>query len=113
MANRLSRSLDHIEAHTPSALSGASTDGGVVSKNGEQIEQGDHVHTRIRGGRHEGYVCSVPPQSFYCTHEAFERKGANVSKVEGIVTSKEKADAGGVKNPPKVRSRSGRSGELK
>jgi hypothetical protein len=56
MANRLSRSLDHIEAHMPSALSGAKNDAVLVSQNGEQIEQGDHVYTKIRGGRHEGDV---------------------------------------------------------
>jgi hypothetical protein len=28
----------------------------VLSKQGEPIEQGDHVYTKIRGGRHEGNV---------------------------------------------------------
>jgi hypothetical protein len=28
----------------------------VLSKQGEPIEQGDHVYTKIRGGRHEGDV---------------------------------------------------------
>jgi hypothetical protein len=59
MANRLSRSLDHIEAHTPSALSGEKSDASIMSKNGEQIEQGDHVYTKIRGGKHEGDVCPL------------------------------------------------------
>ncbi|KAH8742492.1 hypothetical protein F5883DRAFT_656666 [Diaporthe sp. PMI_573] len=28
----------------------------VLSKQGEPIEEGDHVYTKIRGGRHEGDV---------------------------------------------------------
>lgn len=28
----------------------------VLSKQGEPIEPGDHVYTKIRGGRHEGDV---------------------------------------------------------
>lgn len=28
----------------------------VQSKQGEPIEEGDHVYTKIRGGRHEGDV---------------------------------------------------------
>jgi hypothetical protein len=28
----------------------------VLSEQGEPIEQGDHVYTKIRGGRHEGDV---------------------------------------------------------
>jgi hypothetical protein len=28
----------------------------VLSKQGEPIEKGDHVYTKIRGGRHEGDV---------------------------------------------------------
>lgn len=49
----------------------------VLSKEGQPIHEGDHVYTPIRGGRHEG-------------------------DVEKIVTTKEEADAEGVKNPPKV-----------
>ncbi|KAF2256363.1 hypothetical protein BU26DRAFT_445100 [Trematosphaeria pertusa] len=49
----------------------------VLSKQGEPIQEGDHVYTKIRGGRHEG-------------------------DVEKIVTTKEEADQEGVKNPPKV-----------
>jgi hypothetical protein len=48
-------------------------------KNGEPINEGDHVFARSRGGRHEG-------------------------EVEKIVTSKEEAEKEGVKHPPKVRS---------
>ncbi|KAF2461520.1 hypothetical protein BDY21DRAFT_368717 [Lineolata rhizophorae] len=47
------------------------------SKQGEPIEEGDHVYTRIRGGRHEG-------------------------DVERIVTTQDEAEEEGVKNPPKV-----------
>ncbi|KAF2196005.1 hypothetical protein GQ43DRAFT_427401 [Delitschia confertaspora ATCC 74209] len=49
----------------------------VLSKDGEQIQKGDHVYTKIRGGRHEG-------------------------DVEKIVTTNKEADTEGVKNPPKV-----------
>lgn len=28
----------------------------ILSKQGEPIEKGDHVYTKIRGGRHEGDV---------------------------------------------------------
>lgn len=44
----------------------------IRDKYEEPIKEGDHVYTRIRGGRHEG-------------------------EVDKVVTSKE-----GVKNPPKV-----------
>ncbi|KAF2273226.1 uncharacterized protein EI97DRAFT_384031 [Westerdykella ornata] len=49
----------------------------VLSKQGEPIEVGDHVYTKIRGGRHEG-------------------------DVEKIVRTEEEAQAEGVKHPPKV-----------
>ncbi|OCL01345.1 hypothetical protein AOQ84DRAFT_306896 [Glonium stellatum] len=49
----------------------------VLSKDGELIHEGDHVYTRIRGGRHEG-------------------------DVEQIVMSQKEAEEQGVKNPPKV-----------
>ncbi|CAN9201694.1 unnamed protein product [Alternaria alternata] len=78
MANRLSHSLNEIESHTP-VIKAQATENDVASKNGEQIEEGDHVYTRIRGGRHEG----------------------NVNK---IVTDQEEADAEDVKHPPKVHS---------
>ncbi|KAI4932717.1 hypothetical protein J4E85_003115 [Alternaria conjuncta] len=78
MANRLSHSLDEIEAHTP-AIKSQDADSDVTSKNGEQIKEGDHVYTRIRGGRHEG------------------------DKVDKILANQEEADAEGVKHPPKVR----------
>lgn len=29
----------------------------VKSKEGEPINEGDHVYTKYRGGRHEGDVC--------------------------------------------------------
>ncbi|KAF1839138.1 hypothetical protein BDW02DRAFT_564121 [Decorospora gaudefroyi] len=82
MANRLSESLDHIEKHTPAAVMSSNTnsksnDAPIVSKNGEEIGEGDHVYTKIRGGRHEG-------------------------DVEKIVMDREDADKEGVKNPPKV-----------
>jgi hypothetical protein len=49
----------------------------VLSKQGEPIQEGDHVYTKIRGGRHEG-------------------------DVEKVVTTKEEAEEENVKNPPKV-----------
>lgn len=36
----------------------------VNSKQGEPIQEGDHVYTRIRGGRHEG---DVGPTFFFVT----------------------------------------------
>jgi len=36
-----------------------SRDGQVLSKQGEPIDEGDHVYTKIRGGRHEGDVCGA------------------------------------------------------
>ncbi|KAI9150146.1 hypothetical protein HJFPF1_09901 [Paramyrothecium foliicola] len=48
----------------------------VQDKNGNPIQEGDQVWTKMRGGKHEG-------------------------QVDKIVTSKEEADAEGVKNPPK------------
>ncbi|CAE7192663.1 hypothetical protein CFE70_007043 [Pyrenophora teres f. teres 0-1] len=78
MANRLSHSLDEIESHTPAIKShDGNTCNDIMSKNGETIKEGDHVYTKIRGGRHEG-------------------------DVEKIVTNKDEADAAGVKHPPKV-----------
>ncbi|CAN9300530.1 unnamed protein product [Alternaria sp. RS040] len=41
MANRLSHSLNEIESHTP-VIKAQATENDVVSKNGEQIEEGDH-----------------------------------------------------------------------
>jgi len=49
----------------------------IQSKEGKPINEGDHVYTKIRGGRHEG-------------------------DVEKIVTTEDEAVAEGVKNPPKV-----------
>lgn len=49
----------------------------VRDKNHEPIQEGDYVYTRIRGGRHEGYV-------------------------DKVVTAKAEAEKEGVKNPPKV-----------
>ncbi|PVH91388.1 hypothetical protein DM02DRAFT_545899 [Periconia macrospinosa] len=49
----------------------------VVSKQGLPIEEGDHVYTKIRGGRHEG-------------------------DVEKIITSEQEAKKENLKNPPKV-----------
>ncbi|EOA81181.1 hypothetical protein ACJQWK_07531 [Exserohilum turcicum] len=77
MADRLSHSLDEIESHTHAIKQQDNDETNIESKNGEQIQPGDHVYTRIRGGRHEG----------------------NVDKV---VTSEEEAASEGVKNPPKV-----------
>ncbi|RYO27773.1 hypothetical protein AA0113_g12235 [Alternaria arborescens] len=82
MANRLSHSLNEIESHTP-VIKAQATENDVASKSGEQIEEGDHVYTRIRGGRHEG-----------------NQQG----KVNKIVTDQEEADAEDVKHPPKVLS---------
>ena len=50
----------------------------VTDKNSEPIREGDHVYTRVRGGRHEG-------------------------NVDQIVITEEEAQEAGVKNPPKVR----------
>ncbi|KAH8422404.1 DUF2945 domain-containing protein [Aspergillus melleus] len=49
----------------------------IKDKHGEAIHPGDHVFTKIRGGKHEG-------------------------EVEKIVTSEEEAEEEGVKHPPKV-----------
>ncbi|KAG8834614.1 hypothetical protein FRC17_008095 [Serendipita sp. 399] len=49
----------------------------IVDKEGEPIEIGDEVATKMRGGKRTGVVAD-------------------------IVTSKEEADRKGVKNPPKV-----------
>ncbi|KAF5724793.1 lipase [Fusarium mundagurra] len=49
----------------------------IEDKNTEPINKGDHVWTRIRGGRHEG-------------------------DVERIVTTAKDAEKEEVKNPPKV-----------
>jgi len=57
MADRLSHSLNEIESHTPTIKSqDGNTGDDIVSKNGQTIQEGDHVYTRIRGGRHEGDV---------------------------------------------------------
>ncbi|KAA8619578.1 hypothetical protein PtrSN002B_002233 [Pyrenophora tritici-repentis] len=57
MANRLSHSLEEIESHTPAIKSqDGNTGDDIMSKNGETIQEGDHVYTKIRGGRHEGDV---------------------------------------------------------
>ncbi|KAF2266658.1 hypothetical protein CC78DRAFT_122354 [Lojkania enalia] len=49
----------------------------VLSKQGEPIEEGDHVYTKIRGGRHEG-------------------------DVENVVKTEDEAKEYGVKHPAKV-----------
>ncbi|KAK7732922.1 hypothetical protein SLS57_000865 [Botryosphaeria dothidea] len=49
----------------------------VTSKEGQPIEEGDHVSTKIRGGRHEG-------------------------DVEQVVITQDEAEKAGVQNPPKV-----------
>ncbi|KAK3939372.1 hypothetical protein QBC46DRAFT_315974 [Diplogelasinospora grovesii] len=49
----------------------------IKDKYGKPIKEGDHVYTRIRGGRQEGDVYK-------------------------IVTSQEEAEKEGVKHPPKV-----------
>ncbi|KAI8630458.1 hypothetical protein F5Y19DRAFT_483800 [Xylariaceae sp. FL1651] len=49
----------------------------IKDKYDEPIQEGDHVYTKIRGGRHEG-------------------------KVDKIVTTEAEAKKEGVKNPPKV-----------
>lgn len=38
----------------------------VLSKQGESIEEGDHVYTKIRGGKHEG---DVSQKACNATHE--------------------------------------------
>jgi hypothetical protein len=67
MANRLSHSLNEIESHTP-AIKSQGTENDIVSKNGEQIEEGDHVYTKIRGGRHEGDVSTDLPNRTTSVH---------------------------------------------
>lgn len=67
MANRLSHSLNEIESHTP-AIKSQGTENDVVSNNGEQIEEGDHVYTKIRGGRHEGDVSTDLPNRTTSVH---------------------------------------------
>lgn len=67
----------------------------VVSKQGEPINEGDHVYTKIRGGRHEGDVSQ--PRMYAYVNVPLKRP-----QVEKIVTTKDEADAEGVKNPPKV-----------
>ncbi|KAL5001440.1 hypothetical protein BDV10DRAFT_159783, partial [Aspergillus recurvatus] len=49
----------------------------VQDKNGQDLEEGDYVFTRIRGGSHQG-------------------------KIAKIVTDKAEAEQEDVKNPPKV-----------
>ncbi|KAF9728431.1 hypothetical protein PMIN01_13564 [Paraphaeosphaeria minitans] len=49
----------------------------VLSKQGKPIEKGDHVYTKIRGGRHEG-------------------------DVEKIINSEQEAKEENLKNLPKV-----------
>lgn len=63
---------------TPNRNSASTMTGqNIHDKTGEPIKEGDHVYTKIRGGRHEG-------------------------DVEKIVTSNSEAEKEGVKNPPKV-----------
>jgi hypothetical protein len=75
-----------------------STMSDVKDKTGQPIEVGDHVYTKIRGGRHEGDVrCST-----------FSIYGAGLmdaghDQVSEIVTDKQEAEEKGIKNPPKVR----------
>ncbi|KAK3076570.1 hypothetical protein LTS18_012654, partial [Coniosporium uncinatum] len=66
----------------------------VKSKEGEPINEGDHVLTKIRGGRREGDVSLSPP---HLDHSYIHRR----SQVDKIVTTQEDADEAGVKNPPK------------
>ncbi|KAL4734009.1 hypothetical protein BDV11DRAFT_69480 [Aspergillus similis] len=49
----------------------------VQDKNGQTLQEGDYVFTRIRGGSHQG-------------------------KIEKIVTDEAEAEQEDVKNPPKV-----------
>ncbi|KAI3332214.1 hypothetical protein HD806DRAFT_529977 [Xylariaceae sp. AK1471] len=49
----------------------------INDKHGEPIKEGDHVYTKIRGGRHEG-------------------------DVDKIVTTEAEAKEEAVKNPPKI-----------
>lgn len=39
----------------------------IKDKNGNAIHPGDHVYTKIRGGRHEGEVRTVYPNQFHPT----------------------------------------------
>ena len=62
VANRLSRSLDYITSHIPSALSGTSTktntNSSITSKSGER---GDRLYTKVGvGDRRVMYAPEVP-----------------------------------------------------
>jgi hypothetical protein len=101
MANRLSRSLDHIEAHTPSAISRAKSDAGTVGKTGSRLSRAIMYIPRL--GVEGIRVMSLLPTCL-SSKAVLEIWCADNTKLEKIVTSKEDADADaeGVKNPPKV-----------
>jgi hypothetical protein len=66
----------------------------ILSKQGDPIEEGDHVYTKIRGGRHEGDVSILERAVFTPADIA--------TQVEKIVSTSEAAEEEAVKNPPKV-----------
>lgn len=86
----------------------------ILSKQGQPIEVGDHVFTKIRGGSHEGNVrFSSPDLSFFLGNHKrsaglYELRREmlltrDLQQVEKIVRTEEEAEAEGVKHPPKVR----------
>lgn len=69
----------------------------VYSQQGEPIQEGDHVYTKIRGGRHEGDVSTFDSLAVWKCLQSHSN-----AQVETIVTTKEAAREYGVKHPPKV-----------
>jgi len=74
----------------------------VLSKQGEFIQKGDHVYTKIRSGRHEGDVSSPLSPQYCVSCPIAVADFPTSSQVEKIVTSEKEAQRKGVKNPPKV-----------
>lgn len=74
----------------------------IKDKYGNAIHQGDHVYTKIRGGRHEGEV-TYPNQPHY--EQKKQHALTLLSQVEKIVKNQAEAEEEDVKNPPKVRYR--------
>jgi predicted HAD superfamily phosphohydrolase YqeG len=71
---------------------------GEQDKHGQEINVGDHVYTKIRGGHREGEVSIYkwPIMDNICNSSSL--------KVEQVVETQEEAKEAGVKNPPKVRT---------
>jgi hypothetical protein len=67
-------------------------------KHGQEINVGDHVYTKIRGGRREGEVGHLK----YSTLSRVILSKCPFPKVEEIVETQQQAKDADVKNPPKV-----------